>query len=1132
MRFKVCTTMRRLSPISCVLLVAAPLLADDAAFTRQMNLGKAHLENRESAKAIEILQAAVRTQPDSAPALRNLARAYLLADRMDDAIAALDQAAPLDPDAAATPYLAGIAFGRKSEFEKAAERFELAARLDPHTPAVRFQLALAYQSAGRDEPAKVQYGETTRLDPLHAAAWFKLATFARQTGDQAEAQRCQREFMRLRKLLGEQSRNAESLERCSHTSAEPPPAPQSPAADRPTIDVRFTDATRANADDAPAAFAGVAVIDVDDSGRPRLFAVGRDGTVQLLQIRDDGALRATRCETRLSDADGPFDCIIGNFHDDVPSGAKYDAKVHALNDVLLIPTSGRHRLLKQTARGAFTDVTAAAGLAELKMRHAVWVDADHDGDLDLFIATDETIVLMQNNGNGTFTDVSIAVELPKLDSAQSVFAADFDQNAAIDLLALRGSKPSIVIENQRVGRFARMPDPPGPWPEALAVVCDDFNGDGRIDVALFGESGARIIHGGGAGRTRLDYPGMRRIAATAIDFDNDGRLDLVLAGSPTDGGAARVMAWRNGETAWRDATEALRIGEIRLPEVRALIAADFDGDGDTDVLAHGIDETLRFLRNNGGNQNRQLKLSLITQKTNPSGYGTQVEIRAGEFFTSRCVYSPVIEIGVGKRQRLDTVQTVWMNGVVDNQIDADVESSPLVIIEKNVATGSCPFLYAWDGERFRFVTDLLGNAPVGLPLSRDMLLEADPDEFVVIGPSQSIQPRDGRFVMEVTSEFHEVLYLDAVRLFAVDHESDLEIHVTDKLTPPPFPPSEIWALGHRRAPISAQGSDGVDRTNELREIDGRFAPPGALLPPPYRGMCHPLDITLDFGDKGDALGSNAADSRRRWVLALTGWLQYGQAGANIAMSQNPDMVVIPPRLSVEDADGRWTPIDVVVGMPAGKTKTILVDLDGKLPPGFRRLRLSNTFEIRWDRIALFERRTLADDAIRSAPPIAAEARWRGFSEIRSRAPGHPTTPNYERVFERPPWRSTLEGWCTRYGDMVELIAERDEELAIINGGDAIRIEFDAAAFPPKRDDRARTFLFYSVGWEKDGEYNVTHGNTVEPGPIPLGFFGPSPAERHASGESASAPDGEATAAPERLSDKYNTRWVPRDQLRN
>lgn len=1131
MRFNVCTIMRLLSPIFCVLLIVTPLHADDAAFTRLMNLGKAYLENRESAKAIETLQAAVRTQPDSAPAQRNLARAYLLADRMDDAIAALDKTASLDPDAAATHYLAGIALGRKSEFEKAAESFEQAARLDPHTSAVRFQLALAYQSAGRDEPAKVQYAETTRLDPLHAAAWFKLATYARQAGDQTEAQRCQREFMRLRKLLGEQSRNAESLERCIHTSAEPLPSPQPPAEVRPMITVKFVDATRTKPDDAPPAIAGIAVLDVDDGGRPHLLAVGHDGAVQLLEIRDDGALKATHLDTRLTDAEGPINCIIGNFHDDVPTGAKYDAKIHALNDVLLIPASGRHRLLKQTARGTFTDVTVAAGLDDLKMRHAVWVDADHDGDLDLFVATDDTTVLMQNNGNGTFTDVSNTVELPKLDSVRSVFAADFDQNAAIDLLALRGSKPSIVIENQRVGQFARMPEPPGPWPEALAVVCDDFDNDGRLDVALFGESGARIIHGGSARRKRLEYPAMRRIVATAVDFDNDGRLDLIWAGTPANGEATRVTAWRNEGMDWRDATEALRLGEIRLSEVRTLIAADFDRDGDTDVLAHGIDGSLRFLRNDGGNANRQLKLRLITQKTNPSGYGTHVEVRAGDFFTSRAVHSPVIEIGVGKHRKLDTVQTVWMNGVVDNLIDAHVETSPLVIIEKNVATGSCPFLYAWDGERFRFVTDLLGNAPVGLPLSRGVLLEADPDEFVVIGTPDALRPRDGRFVLEITSEFHEVLYLDTVRLFAVDHGSDVEIHVTDKLMSPPFPLSEIWALGHRHTPISARGSDGVDRTAELREVDGRFAQPGALLPPPYRGMCHPLDITLDFGDTDDALGSNAGDSRRRWVLALTGWLQYGQAGANIAISQNPDCVVIPPRLSVEDADGCWTPLDVVVGMPAGKTKTILVDLEGKLPTGFRRLRLSNTFEIRWDRIALFERRTLAEDAIISASPIAAEVRWRGFSDLRSRAPDHPTTPDYELVHAQPPWRSTLEGWCTRYGDMLELIAARDDELAIINGGDAIRIEFDAAAFAPKRNGRSRTYLFYSVGWEKDGEYNVVHGDTVEPGPLPLGSSPPSTDERRANGAVEDASNGDAPIASERLSDKYNTRWVPRDQLR-
>ena len=75
--------------------------------------------------------------------------------------------------------------------------------------------------------------------------------------------------------------------------------------------------------------------------------------------------------------------------------------------------------------------------------------------------------------------------------------------------------------------------------------------------------------------------------------------------------------------------------------------------------------------------------------------------------------------------------------------------------------------------------------------------------------------------------------------------------------------------------------------------------------------------------------------------------------ANIAASHNPELPFPFPVLEVETADGRWHPIAATIGAPAGKTKTILVDLTGKLPANARRLRLQESFEIHWDRIALF-----------------------------------------------------------------------------------------------------------------------------------------------------------------------------------
>ena len=535
------------------------------------------------------------------------------------------------------------------------------------------------------------------------------------------------------------------------------------------------------------------------------------------------------------------------------------------------------------------------------------------------------------------------------------------------------------------------------------------------------------------------------------------------------------------------------------------MAADVDGDGDSDLLLLTAKQRLRLLRNEGGHVNGQLKIRLVGLKTNPKGIGTHIELRKGEFWVTRSVSNIPIEIGLGGRKQLDTIQTIWTNGVVDNQLDVQAMASPITITEKNVATGSCPFLYAWDGETYRFVTDILGNAPLGLPLSRDLLVTADPDEFVMIGDGDAFPTREGAYALKITSEFVEVLYLDYVKLVAVDHSREVEIHSTDKVMPPPYPASELWPLRNPIRLVQAEGDDGIDRTRDLARLDGAFAPPGSLLPPPLRGMCHPLSIVLDFG---------RLRPDRPLVLALTGWLQYGQASTNIAISQNSSLKIIPPMLEVETAGGDWLPLDLRVGMPAGKTKTILCDLDGKLPKDAKRLRLTTTFEIHWDRIGLFEREYVDQSQVHELEISQADLAWRGFCDIRSRGPGHPTTPDYNNLSEQPPWRNVLEGWCTRYGDVRDLIAGIDGKLVVCNAGDAITLQFDVGDLPPVSDDLVRTFFFYCVGWEKDGDHNVVGGDAVEPLPV----------HNAPVGKMADVKSIEWVL-------QYNTRWVPRDRFR-
>ncbi|MCH9002760.1 MAG: hypothetical protein IIC02_09330 [Planctomycetes bacterium] len=84
---------------------------------------------------------------------------------------------------------------------------------------------------------------------------------------------------------------------------------------------------------------------------------------------------------------------------------------------------------------------------------------------------------------------------------------------------------------------------------------------------------------------------------------------------------------------------------------------------------------------------------------------------------------------------------------------------------------------------------------------------------------------------------------------------------------------------------------------------------------------------------------------------------------------------------------------------------------------------------------------------------------------------------------------------------------------LINAGDALTLTFNAASLPPQAKGMRRSFFLYTVGWDKDGDYNVVDGDTVEPLPV-------TPPAKDAFDEV----DGTNWRA------RFNTRWVPRDQF--
>ncbi|MBI2946945.1 MAG: VCBS repeat-containing protein, partial [Verrucomicrobia bacterium] len=633
---------------------------------------------------------------------------------------------------------------------------------------------------------------------------------------------------------------------------------------------------------------------------------------------------------------------------------------------------------------------------------------------------------------------------------------------------------------------------------AAVVAHGELNNDLSTDLVTAATDKIECFFNVLTNRTTIPLSNAAISSLIVVDYDNDGWLDLCASG---DG----LRVWRNqGRAGFKETTQELGLANFKR-KIKSVSVADFDHDCDPDLLFDVDGSGLQLWRNDGGNKNHQLKLRLLGNRSNPSGLGTRIEITVGGLRAIRTVRQLPVEIGVGRHAQLNSMTVHWFDlawNVVDVKVDC---SAVLPVLEIMLPTGSCPYLYTWDGSRFRFITDILGASPLGLPIAERRYIQADPDEYVWLGDEMSVQPRGTNYVVQITEELREILYLDEAKLVVVDHPEGTAVYPTDKLLPgKPFPPSELAVLQNRKPLRGAVRHDGQDVTRALLRADGQMASPVQLRAPQLRGLAEPYSITLDFGP---------LPPDRSLVLALTGWLRFGGGMANIAASLEPDLPFPFPKLEVQTGGAEWKTVDVTVGAPAGKTKRLVVDLTGKLPPNSHRLRLSAAFEIHWDEAALFERADSSAARVTSLVPDATDLHWRGFSDFEDLPWHQPLTPDYSKVRQNAHWRITPSGWCTRYGEVNELIAKRDDALAILNGGDELTLTFYTKRLPEKRPGYVRDFFLFTVGWDKDADFHVARGTTVEPLPF-------SGMDDQLYGQL-----DRPLAGSEWWTKKYNTRWV-------
>ncbi|HEX8355439.1 MAG TPA: hypothetical protein VF611_21205, partial [Pyrinomonadaceae bacterium] len=500
-----------------------------------------------------------------------------------------------------------------------------------------------------------------------------------------------------------------------------------------------------------------------------------------------------------------------------------------------------------------------------------------------------------------------------------------------------------------------------------------------------------------------------------------------------------------------------------------------------------------------------------------------------------------VVFGLGQREAADAVRILWPSGVVQAETQsgvgpkasARVEPGALKVTELDRKPSSCPYLYAWNGERFEFVTDFMGGGEMGGQVAPGVYNTPDPDEYVRIRGDQ-LRPKGGRYELRVTNELEEALFVDRLQLVAVAHPAGFEVYPDEGLRDAP-PAFKLYASRDARPPAAATDGHGHDVLARVRALDRQY--PDDFRVGPVRGYAERHTLTLDLGkDEGKAEGgrtkaegkadghrvasqssaSGAAAPATRTLLLLTGWTDYAFSSDNVAASHS-DLRMEPPALQVRDKEGEWRTVVENMGIPVGRPQTLVVDLTGKFLSASREVRIVTNMRVYWDRI-LVDTRGGGDAPMRLTrlDPASAELRWRGFSAEVTPDGREPYSYDYARVSPDSPWKA-FPGRYTREGDVRELLESTDDVFVVSRAGDEIGLSFDASALPALPAGWTHTFLLYADGFSK--EMNIHSSSPDRLAPLPfhgMKAYPPATPKAHPPG-----------AARFDYLERYNTRVVAR-----
>ena len=492
---------------------------------------------------------------------------------------------------------------------------------------------------------------------------------------------------------------------------------------------------------------GAAFFDYDSDGDPDLYFVNGaplPGYVSqeiptncLYENNGDGTFTDVTETAGVGDTGYGHGCAVGDYNND----GQLD---------LYVTNYGINRLYRNNGDGTFTEVAEAAGVTESRWSTScAFADYDRDGNLDLyvvnyivfdidenpwcglkekgiraycepdnFIAQSDT--LYRNNGDGTFTDVTKTTGIYNTTGkGLGVVWGDYDNDGAADLYVANDSTENLFYRNSGDGTFEEIGfmvgvalSEDGVAENGMGTAFGDWNNDGWLDLTVtnYAQQTNTLYHNDADGfftdtttttkTAQITYPYLGW-ATAFIDYDNDGYQDLFVAnghlhenlaelGQEGTYGQRNLIFRNNANGTFTEVSETLGPGMTLEDVSRGATFADYDLDGDIDIVVTNSNTAPRLLRNDGGNRKNWLQIRLTGTKGSTDAVGARVKVTTGKLTQTREVQSGdgylsqrdlTLHFGIGDHEQADSIEVQWQSGT--KQLIKSVTANQMLSLEEN-----------------------------------------------------------------------------------------------------------------------------------------------------------------------------------------------------------------------------------------------------------------------------------------------------------------------------------------------------------------------------------------------------------------------------------------------------------------